>query len=86
VTHMTHMTQVRERRAPESDDYSPSDDLAKAIEFAYEFIRQRVAQGGPGWGGWPRQEGAGRVSGSGAITLRPPHQKRLGGLRAAFLG
>lgn len=28
------------------------DDMRASIEWAYRHIRERVAQGGPGWGGW----------------------------------
>lgn len=31
------------------DGYQPHDDFAKSIEAAYEVIKERVAQGGPGW-------------------------------------
>jgi len=35
------------------DDYDWADDHGKNIEFAYAFIRERVASGGKGWRGYP---------------------------------
>ena len=34
-------------------DYDPSDDMRRSVEFAYAFIRKRVARRGRGWRGWP---------------------------------
>lgn len=31
------------------DDFKPRDDFAKSIEAAYGAIKERVANGGPGW-------------------------------------
>jgi len=36
-----------------SDDYDPTADFAASIDECYRAIRERVAGGGPGWGGWP---------------------------------
>ena len=36
-----------------TDDYNWHDDHTKNIEFAYAFIRERVAKGGKGWRGYP---------------------------------
>jgi len=33
----------------ERDDYDASDDFARSIEEAYRVIRERKANGGPGW-------------------------------------
>lgn len=35
--------------------YDADDDMRASIEWAYRHIRERVAQGGPGWGGWPEK-------------------------------
>jgi hypothetical protein len=35
------------------DDYDWSGDHRKNVEFAYAFIRERVAKGGKGWRGYP---------------------------------
>lgn len=35
--------------ATKFDDYSASDDVTKSFEAAYEAIRERKANGGPGW-------------------------------------
>ena len=35
-----------------SDDYNATDDFARSIDEAYRVIRERKANGGPGWGGW----------------------------------
>lgn len=32
-----------------TDDYDRNDDFRRSIEFAYRFIRARVAGGGTGW-------------------------------------
>jgi hypothetical protein len=40
-------------RLPDSGDYDAADDLSRSIEFAYQHIRQRAANGGRGWRGWP---------------------------------
>lgn len=37
----------------ENDDYDPTADFARSIDECYRAIRERVAAGGPGWGGWP---------------------------------
>jgi hypothetical protein len=37
----------RNRRA--RDRYNAEDDFAKSIDEAYSVIRERVANGGPGW-------------------------------------
>lgn len=34
-------------RLKASDDYDPQDDFAKSLEYGYEHIRNRVANGGP---------------------------------------
>lgn len=36
-----------------NDDYNPTADFAASIAECYRAIRERVAAGGPGWGGWP---------------------------------
>lgn len=41
---------------PASDDYDWQDDHRKNIEFAYAFIRERVAKGGKGWRGYLMNE------------------------------
>ncbi len=33
-------------------DYDEQDDLYRSVEFAYAFIRNRVARGGKGWKGY----------------------------------
>ena len=38
--------------ATATDDYDWQDDHRKNIEFAYVFIRERVASGGKGWKGY----------------------------------
>jgi uncharacterized protein YdaU (DUF1376 family) len=35
-----------------SDDYNPTADFAASIDECYRAIRERVAAGGSGWGGW----------------------------------
>ena len=35
-----------------SDDYDATADFAASIDECYRAIRERVAAGGPGWGGW----------------------------------
>ena len=32
-----------------ADGYNATDDFARSIDLAYELIRERVANGGPGW-------------------------------------
>lgn len=32
-----------------SDTYDADDDFAKSLDVAYEHIRRRMANGGPGW-------------------------------------
>lgn len=39
------------------DSYDWNDDHQKNIEFAYAFIRERVARGGKGWKGYPEMNG-----------------------------
>lgn len=39
------------------DAYDEKDDLYKSVEFAYAFIRERVARGGKGWKGYPEMNG-----------------------------
>lgn len=39
------------------DAYDWNDDHRRNIEFAYAFIRDRVASGGKGWRGYPMNEG-----------------------------
>lgn len=39
-------------RARQDDDWE-RDDLSKSIDECYRTIKQRAANGGPGWGGWP---------------------------------
>jgi DNA modification methylase len=34
------------------DEYNATDDFARSIDEAYRVIRERKANGGPGWGGW----------------------------------
>src|SRR5262245_46595125 len=36
----------------ETTKYNPRDDFSKSIEACYETIRDRVANGGPGWNGY----------------------------------
>lgn len=31
------------------EPYDPTDDFAKSLEEAYRMIRERMANGGPGW-------------------------------------
>lgn len=38
------------------DDYDAEADFARSIMECYRFVRARVAAGGPGWGGWPRDQ------------------------------
>ena len=33
-------------------DYNATDDFARSIDECYREIRERVANGGKGWGGW----------------------------------
>ncbi len=40
-----------------TDDYDRDDDFRKSVEFAYAFIRERVAKGGKGWKGYPMNDG-----------------------------
>jgi len=37
---------------PQQPDYNGPDDFARSIDEAYRAIRERKANGGPGWGGW----------------------------------
>lgn len=37
------------RGIPKADDYDPTDDVTKSFEEAYRVIRERIANGGPGW-------------------------------------
>jgi hypothetical protein len=46
-------------RPRDSGDYDATDDLRASIEFAYAFIRQRAANGGRGWHGWPENPDGG---------------------------
>jgi hypothetical protein len=39
--------------SPPDDAYDPADDIRRSVELAYALIRQHVAAGGRGWGGWP---------------------------------
>jgi hypothetical protein len=41
-----------EKEQPPPDDYNATDDFARSIEEAYRAIRERKANGGPGWGGY----------------------------------
>jgi hypothetical protein len=50
--------------SPPADGYDASADLAASIEFAYRAIRERVARGGPGWGGWPEPASRDRITDS----------------------
>jgi hypothetical protein len=45
MTAMEHLTQFD----PSADTYDGDDDFAKSLDVAYEHIRQRMANGGPGW-------------------------------------
>jgi DNA (cytosine-5)-methyltransferase 1 len=36
----------------EREEYDGDDDFSKSIAEAYRVIRERKANGGPGWGGW----------------------------------
>jgi NTP pyrophosphatase (non-canonical NTP hydrolase) len=38
------------------EDYDWTDDHRKNVEFAYAFIRERVAKGGKGWRGYPMND------------------------------
>jgi hypothetical protein len=38
------------------EDYDWTDDHRKNVEFAYAFIRERVAKGGKSWRGYPMSE------------------------------
>ena len=37
----------------QNDDYDAAADFARSIDECYRAIHERVAAGGPGWGGWP---------------------------------
>jgi site-specific DNA-methyltransferase (adenine-specific) len=37
----------------EQSDYNADRDFSESINECYRDIRERVANGGPGWGGWP---------------------------------
>ena len=52
-----------------SDDYDPTADFAASIDECYRAIRERVAAGGPGWGGWPA--GVHRDAGGQGVTQQP---------------
>jgi hypothetical protein len=52
------MTERLRERLPPDDSYSVADDLRASIEFAYRAIRQRAANGGRGWRGWPPESPA----------------------------
>lgn len=41
-----------EKEPQQPDDYDATEDFARSIEEAYRVIRERVAAGGKGWGGW----------------------------------
>jgi hypothetical protein len=54
------MTRLRVHDRQQSDTfgvlpppYDAATDMRRSIEFAYAFIRARVARGGSGWRGWP---------------------------------
>ena len=38
---------------PPDTPYDAATDTRRSIEFAYAYIRERAAHGGPGWCGWP---------------------------------
>ena len=38
------------------DEYDSADDLRKSIKACFEAVKQRVAQGGPGWNEYPREK------------------------------
>ena len=38
----------------QNDDYDAAADFAQSIDECYRAIHERVAAGGPGWGGWPQ--------------------------------
>ena len=38
----------------QNDDYDAAADFARSIDECYRAIHERVAAGGPGWGGWPQ--------------------------------
>jgi hypothetical protein len=35
-------------------DYNPAADMKASIAECYRAVKERVAAGGPGWGGWPK--------------------------------
>jgi hypothetical protein len=41
--------QALERRQQHRVEYWPEDDFTRSIDEAYRVIRERVANGGPGW-------------------------------------
>ena len=39
---------------PLFEQYDADKDFSESINDCYRDVRERVAKGGPGWGGWPK--------------------------------
>ena len=52
-----------------NDDYNPTADFSASVDECYRVIRERVAAGGPGWGGWPA--GVHGDAGGQGVTQQP---------------
>jgi hypothetical protein len=46
---LLHEQALEQRRQQHRVEYWPEDDFTRSIDEAYRVIRERVANGGPGW-------------------------------------
>lgn len=46
---LTVIEQIPAVKQKIADDYNATDDFARSIDEAYRVIRERMANGGPGW-------------------------------------
>ena len=44
-------------------DYDSADDLRKSIKACFDAVKERVANGEKGWGGWPPERKKDHVEG-----------------------
>lgn len=59
-----------------SEDYDAQDDMRQSIAFYFAAIRERVAQGGPGW-----KPPTGAPNAKGAADMATPSPKPAVGPR-----
>ena len=45
------------------DEYDSADDLRKSIKACFDAVKERVANGEKGWGGWPPERKKDHVEG-----------------------